>query len=113
MFPQCYPSEGVAKRPRGGLVTPRSGVAPGAALVAGGLPVESLLERGRETNYVVPELNPDESTDRLTPAAPGGDRRRVTPGLLRGVVLLEALTRVFSVLSQTLGTGRGRCHSPM
>lgn len=52
-------------------MTPRSGVAPGAALVAGGLPVESLLERGRETNYVVPELNPDESTDSLTPAALG------------------------------------------
>ena len=52
-------------------MTPRSGVAPGAALVAGGLPVETLLERGCETNYVVPELNPDESTDRLTPAALG------------------------------------------
>ncbi len=67
--PQCYPSEGVAKRPRGGWVTPCSGVAPGATPVAGGLHRETLLERECEANYVVPELNPDESTDRLTPAA--------------------------------------------
>ena len=52
-------------------MTPHSGVAPGATLVAGGLPVETLRERGCETNYVVPELNPDDSADRLTPAALG------------------------------------------
>ena len=69
--PQCYPSEGVAKRPRGGWVTPRPGVAPRAAMVADELRRETLLARWCETNYAVPELNPDESTDSLTPAALG------------------------------------------
>jgi hypothetical protein len=52
-------------------VTPRSGVAPGATKVADGLHRETLLERGCATKSAVPELNPDESTDRSTPAALG------------------------------------------
>ena len=40
-------------------------------MVADELHRETLLAQWCETNYAVPELNPDESTDNLTPAALG------------------------------------------